>query len=277
MKAKRTGLYSVVAVAGALSVGTAPAWTQQSGQKSPQDRASQSRQQAEMSRNLVSVEHLKDQEVLDTNNREVGNISGVYINPQSGRVERVGIEFSDSMFGRDHKYSVGWDKLKVRKQGDETLVTLDQSVIQRVQQAGKSGRVQEGDGIYAWRDEPRSSSREEQRSSTGADRNQQERRGGVAGIGADRDQGSISGSQLSAEQIRKVQQKLNQEGFHAGQVDGNWNSQTQTAIRNFQQTKGLKASGQLDERTIDELGLDADEFRDRNTQQSENRSGATQR
>ena len=149
MKAKRTGLYSVVAVAGALSVGTAPAWTQQSGQKSPQDRASQSRQQAEMSRNLVSVEHLKDQEVLDTNNREVGNISGVYINPQSGRVERVGIEFSDSMFGRDHKYSVGWDKLKVRKQGDETLVTLDQSVIQRVQQAGKSGRVQEGD-LQTW-------------------------------------------------------------------------------------------------------------------------------
>jgi peptidoglycan hydrolase-like protein with peptidoglycan-binding domain len=71
------------------------------------------------------------------------------------------------------------------------------------------------------------------------------------------------------EQIRKVQQKLNQEGFHAGQVDGKWSSETQSAIRNFQQSKGMKATGQLDERTLDELGLEADEFR----QKSQSGSG----
>jgi peptidoglycan hydrolase-like protein with peptidoglycan-binding domain len=121
-------------------------------------------------------------------------------------------------------------------------VSLDESIVKRVQQAGKSGRVAEGDGVYSQRQD-----------------------GGILGLGASgRDQQPISASQLSAEQIRKLQQKLNQEGFHAGQVDGKWSSETQTAIRNFQNTKGMKATGQLDERTLDELGLDADEFGQKN-------------
>ena len=84
--------------------------------------------------------------------------------------------------------------------------------------------------------------------------------GGVFGVG-DSQNRQISASQLNAEQIRKIQQKLNQQGFHAGQVDGKWSSETQAAIRNFQQSKGMKVSGQLDELTLDELGLEADEFR----------------
>jgi peptidoglycan hydrolase-like protein with peptidoglycan-binding domain len=44
-------------------------------------------------------------------------------------------------------------------------------------------------------------------------------------------------------------------------VNGKWSSETQNAISNFQQMKGLKTTGQLDERTLDQLGLEADEFR----------------
>lgn len=66
---------------------------------------------------------------------------------------------------------------------------------------------------------------------------------------------------MSPEQIRKVQQQLNKEGFHAGEVDGQWNSQTENAIKNFQGSKGIQATGQLDQQTLNELGLEADEFR----------------
>lgn len=251
----RKNIASAFAVAGILSLGTVPVWAQQSNQNKAQqsNQSSQSQQQAKMAEALIPATNLQDQRVLDAQNREIGTITNLFVDPQSGRIQRADIEFSRSIFGADHKYSVAWDKLKVKQQGqDDVVVTLDESIVKRVQQAGASGRVAEGDGIYS----------------------QQQRGGGVLGLGdSQKSQQQISASQLSAEQIRKVQQKLNQEGFHAGQVDGKWSSETQTAIRNFQQTKGLKATGQLDERTLDELGLEADEFRQKS--QSGSGSGST--
>jgi sporulation protein YlmC with PRC-barrel domain len=250
----RKNIASVVAVAGILSLGTAPAWAQQSNQgkatqsnQISQQQSKQSRQQDKIADNLIAAENLQDHRVVDANNREVGTITNLFIDPQSGRVQRADIDFNSSMFGADHKYSVAWDKLKVKQQGQDVVVSLDESIVKRVQQAGKTGRVAEGDGVYSQRQD-----------------------GGILGLGdSGRDQQPITASQLSAEQIRKIQQKLNQEGFHAGQVDGKWSSETQAAIKNFQQTKGIKATGQLDERTLDQLGLEADEFREKN------RSGST--
>jgi sporulation protein YlmC with PRC-barrel domain len=217
-------------------------WAQQSSQGSAAQKSSQSGeqrgqsgQQAKMAAGLISAEQLKGKKVMDAQNRNVGEITNLFVDPKSGRIQRADIDFD---IGPAHKYSVSWDKLKVRQQGNDMVVTLDESIVKRVQQAGASGRAREGEGLF-YRDYD------------------------VAGIGdAERaQQRQISASQLSAEQIRKIQQKLNQEGFHAGQVDGKWSNETQTAIRNFQQNKGLQTTGQLDEKTVDELGLDADEFR----------------
>lgn len=254
----RKNMASIVAVAGILSLGTAPAWAQQSkegkateSKQSSQQQSKQSRQQDKIADNLITAENLQDHRVVDANNREVGTITNLFIDPQSGRVQRADIDFNSSMFGADHKYSVAWDKLKVRQQGQDVVVSLDESIVKRVQQAGKSGRVAEGEGVYS-----------------------QRRDGGILGLGdAGRDQQPITASQLSAEHIRKIQQKLNQEGFHSGQVDGKWGSETQAAIKNFQQSKGIKATGQLDERTLDELGLEADEFRQKG--KSASGSGST--
>jgi hypothetical protein len=63
-------------------------------------------------------------------------------------------------------------------------------------------------------------------------------------------------AQMSSEEIRQVQQKLTEMGFHAGEVDGQWGPQTQSAIKNFQQQKGLEPTGQLDKKTMDELGVE---------------------
>jgi hypothetical protein len=55
--------------------------------------------------------------------------------------------------------------------------------------------------------------------------------------------------------IRALQQALNEEG-HDIMVDGIWGPQTQQALTEFQQDKGLSASGQLDPETLAELNLE---------------------
>ena len=47
----------------------------------------------------------------------------------------------------------------------------------------------------------------------------------------------------------QVQEKLNV------QADGKMGPQTQKALKEFQQSKGIKATGQLDQQTLSELGV----------------------
>ena len=60
---------------------------------------------------------------------------------------------------------------------------------------------------------------------------------------------------MTSEDTRQVQQKLNDLGYSAGQVDGRWGPQTQAALRNFQQAKNLSVTGRLDDKTKDALNL----------------------
>jgi len=55
--------------------------------------------------------------------------------------------------------------------------------------------------------------------------------------------------------IMEVQEKLNQQGFNAGQTDGRWGPHTADAVRNYQQQKGLQATGELDRETLASLGI----------------------
>jgi hypothetical protein len=55
--------------------------------------------------------------------------------------------------------------------------------------------------------------------------------------------------------IRQVQERLQAVGFTPGTIDGTLGSQTQQALRWFQNTKGLLATGDLDEHTLDALGV----------------------
>jgi len=59
-----------------------------------------------------------------------------------------------------------------------------------------------------------------------------------------------SGQQeMSQEQIRKAQKHLKQAGFYQGSIDGQIGPQTQEAIREYQQARGLPQTGRLDEPT----------------------------
>jgi Ni/Co efflux regulator RcnB len=93
-------------------------------------------------------------------------------------------------------------------------------------------------------------------------------------------QGQQNGQQLSAEnskpmspqnmsrdEIRQVQQALNKDGFHSGPIDGRWGHETQAAVKQFQQSKQLPTTGKLDKQTIADLGLDASQFSQSQSQQ----------
>ena len=55
--------------------------------------------------------------------------------------------------------------------------------------------------------------------------------------------------------VRSVQQALNDRGYNAGSVDGQWGPATEDAVRRFQQASGLPESGQLERSPLAALGV----------------------
>lgn len=59
----------------------------------------------------------------------------------------------------------------------------------------------------------------------------------------------------SPELVKQAQEKLSAAGHDAGEADGMIGPKTQAALKEFQQSKGLEPSGQLDRQTLAELGV----------------------
>lgn len=71
---------------------------------------------------------------------------------------------------------------------------------------------------------------------------------GAAGASADQDQ-------LSKRLVRHIQTRLKQQGYYDGSPDGVWDSDTVSALEDYQDANGLPSSGQLDGPTIYILGI----------------------
>lgn len=56
--------------------------------------------------------------------------------------------------------------------------------------------------------------------------------------------------------VTQVQDRLRQQGFYAGRVDGAWGPDSQAALERYQQARGLQVSGQFNPATATMLGLD---------------------
>lgn len=56
--------------------------------------------------------------------------------------------------------------------------------------------------------------------------------------------------------IRGIQQRLRQQGYYTGRVDGIWGPSTERAMAQFQRSRGLEPSGHLTPTTASALGLD---------------------
>jgi hypothetical protein len=66
---------------------------------------------------------------------------------------------------------------------------------------------------------------------------------------------AVSPRQLGRTGVRQVQQALAKHGFHSGRADGIWGPDTQTAVRNFQKSKGIQSKGRLNQQTLSDLGV----------------------
>jgi peptidoglycan hydrolase-like protein with peptidoglycan-binding domain len=58
------------------------------------------------------------------------------------------------------------------------------------------------------------------------------------------------------EQVKAVQQALKDQGHDPGDIDGVMGPKTQSALRDYQQKQGLKATGRLDAETQAKLGVE---------------------
>jgi peptidoglycan hydrolase-like protein with peptidoglycan-binding domain len=57
--------------------------------------------------------------------------------------------------------------------------------------------------------------------------------------------------------VTAVQSRLAKLGYYAGEVDGEWGSQTAAAVRRFQVAKELRVTGELNAATLNALGVKA--------------------
>ena len=66
---------------------------------------------------------------------------------------------------------------------------------------------------------------------------------------------STTSSNYDPAVVRSVQQALNDKGYNAGYVEGQWGHATKDAVRRFQQATGLAQSGELEQSTLSALGV----------------------
>ncbi|HYG91350.1 MAG TPA: peptidoglycan-binding domain-containing protein [Azospirillum sp.] len=80
------------------------------------------------------------------------------------------------------------------------------------------------------------------------------RSGSTNARSSDRSASGGSAQALSPQRVRTIQQALNDQGSSID-VDGVWGPDTRRALRDFQQSKGLSATGRLDRDTVAALNL----------------------
>lgn len=59
----------------------------------------------------------------------------------------------------------------------------------------------------------------------------------------------------TVDRIREIQTALGRAGHYSGEPSGKWDSETTTAMKNFQEAQRLRPSGKLDAVTLQRLGL----------------------
>jgi hypothetical protein len=69
--------------------------------------------------------------------------------------------------------------------------------------------------------------------------------------------GTRSGAaqELSKNDMKLIQQRLQEKGYDPGNVDGTADETTRAAIRKFQEDQGIPVTGTIDERTANQLGF----------------------
>jgi len=86
---------------------------------------------------------------------------------------------------------------------------------------------------------------------------------------------SATHGMASSDDVRQVQQELQNRGFNVGTVDGVMGPQTKGAIKEFQQAEGLPATGELNDKTKSQLKTSGAGSRASGTTGSTDTTGST--
>jgi peptidoglycan hydrolase-like protein with peptidoglycan-binding domain len=62
----------------------------------------------------------------------------------------------------------------------------------------------------------------------------------------------------TADRIREIQTALQKDGSYQGEPNGKWDDATITAMKKYQDKKGLSPTGKIDALTLNKLGLGSD-------------------
>ena len=87
--------------------------------------------------------------------------------------------------------------------------------------------------------------------------------------------GGSSASNVGSDEVRQAQQKLKDQGYDPGAVDGVIGIKTAEAIKKFQRYHGESATGELDSTTRTQLGVQAAGTADRDSNSVTSDSGAS--
>ena len=104
---------------------------------------------------------------------------------------------------------------------------------------------------------------ETQKSGDASGTSSSQRSGSSSGMSSSSEQGQsgtsarrTSGQRISKDQVKQVQSALKSKGMDPGPEDGVMGPKTQSALREFQKSNNLQATGRLDEKTASALGVD---------------------
>lgn len=168
-----------------------------------------------------------------------------------------------------------------RQQGDGPSMSydaqsLDEGQIREIQRALNKKGFHAGNADGTWGEETRQAVRNFQKAQDIKQTGQLDERT-VSALGVQFDQASLhyDVQNLKPEHIRAVQRNLNQKGFDAGEVDGVWDDETRSALRNFQRSQSMKQTGALDQKTASALGVQFAQPEAGQTTGAANRQGST--
>src|SRR5690606_2340740 len=72
--------------------------------------------------------------------------------------------------------------------------------------------------------------------------------------------GNNAKTMMNKDMVKEVQEKLKDNNFSVGRVDGIYGPKTRSALMDYQRSEELEVTGRLNRETLDCLGVDSSKF-----------------
>lgn len=209
---------------------------------SPKAEGTQKRSDSEQT--MISVQSLVNSKVLDRDNKQMGTVKNLMLDPKSGKLVRADIALGRGGFlgiqTGEQRVSVPWEQLSVKRQEGELVVVMNQEFVERIRTEQKKQTTQQQERAS----EAKGAGPSTETQPPAAPSKQQTPAAGTS-----------QQVTASADEIRRAEEALKAKGLNPGPIDGKMDSQTQEALREFQKQNNLTVTGSLDQQTAEKLGV----------------------